>query len=101
MFPPAICERIYCVLDEIGRSRALTEDESNLLEYVLPDCDGRRAFRWNAIIDAALLDAADRSEVASFARLIGIKPNAAYQRLHRVRRRSASPDNLHSSGARA
>lgn len=78
-----------CLLDlltEIGRSRALTDRETDLIEDIV--MTERQPFRWNARLDLALERAAKcPGGIARFARRHNITASAAYNRLHRLKKR--------------
>jgi hypothetical protein len=77
--------RVLSLLDEVGRSRALSSDESDLVEDIVTA--EREDFRWSERLDQGLLRAALTSGgIARFARRHSITPSAAYNRLLRLRR---------------
>ena len=77
------------MLDDIGRQRALSGSETDLLETLVDAERDGLTFSWSPQVDQILARAAARRRMASVARLMGINPNAAYQRLYRVRQRDA------------
>ncbi len=81
------------LLDEVSRYRALTEDESLLLEQIV--CRGHRAqrvrIRWTAKMDRQLkLAALSKGGIRRFARDNGLSENAVYQRIAWFKRKSGS-----------
>lgn len=81
-------EKLLGLLTEIGRHRALSDDETDILEAILEI--ETVPFRWNSRLDAHLLTAAhSNGGIARFARRHEITPTAAYARLHRLRRRAS------------
>lgn len=80
--------RLLGLLDEIGRNRALTDEETDMIEEIVSQ--DTTPFRWNPRLDQGLLRAAGPNGgrdggIARFARRHGITPMAAYSRLHRLR----------------
>lgn len=77
-------------LDEIGRQRALAEDETDIVEAIV--CRGHRSTgvrqRWTPEMDEALLLAAGvEGGIARHAALIGVRPMSCHMRLHKLRKR--------------
>jgi len=78
--------RLLDLLTEIGRNRALTDRETDLIEDIV--MTERKPFRWNSRLDIALERAAQcPGGIARFARRHNITAGMAYARLHRLRKR--------------
>lgn len=78
--------RLLDLLTEIGRNRALTDRETDLIEDIV--MTERQPFRWNPRLDQGLQRAAIcPGGIARFARRHSITPQAAYNRLHRLKRK--------------
>ena len=79
-------EHMLKLLDEIGRARALTEAESEIVEEIV--MQDAQPFRWNTRLDLALLRAAEiPGGIARFSRRHGISYRSTSQHLYRLRRR--------------
>lgn len=77
---------VLSMLTEIGRSRALAPNETDVIE----DCIAIEItpFRWNPRLDVALKVASHSpGGIARFARRHGIAPHTAHMRLYRMRKR--------------
>ena len=76
-------------LTEISRNRALRDHETDVIEAIV--CRGHKAqgvrFRWNARHDLALKRAAiTKGGIRRFAERHGMSPQAAYDRLNKIRK---------------
>lgn len=83
-------DRLLAWLDEIGRHRALADEETDILEALV--CRGHRSTgvrqRWTPEMDAALLAAAQvDGGIARHAKEIGVRPMSCHMRLHKIRKR--------------
>ncbi len=79
--------RLLGLLDEIGRHRALTDEETDMIEEIVNQ--DVEPFRWNRRLDLALERASKTpGAIARFARRIGVTESAAYNRLFRLRKRA-------------
>lgn len=81
-------EKMLSLLNEIGSHRALTDDETDILEAIV--CRGHRSTgvrqRWTSDMDQALLTAAQvDGGIARHAKAIGVKPMSCYMRLNKLR----------------
>lgn len=85
----------FRLLDEVSRTRALDDDESNLLEQLV--CRGHRTqgvrVQWNVKLDRALLRASYRKgSIRKFAADNGIPDMACYKRLEKLRKKQAEKE---------
>jgi len=79
-------ERLLALLEEVGSHRALTSDETDLIEEIV--MRSQEVFRWTRKSDDELLLASARmGGISSFARRHQITPGMAYTRLYRLRGR--------------
>lgn len=81
-------DRLLSLLDEIGRHRALSDEETDLIEAIV--CRGHRTAglrtRWTPKLDRALLRAASqRGGIRAFADKNQMSPMAAHRRLTKLR----------------
>lgn len=77
--------KLLGLLEEIGRTRALDDGESDLVQDIV--AHEREEFRWNTRLDLGLLRAAtSNGGIARFARRHSITASAAYNRLLRLRK---------------
>jgi hypothetical protein len=84
-------EKLLGLLTEIGRHRALTDEETDIVEAILEI--EHVPFRWNARLDGHLLTASHSvGGIARFARRHGITPMAAYSRIKRLKDRQTRKD---------
>ncbi len=86
-------DKLLGLLDEIGRHRALTDDETDIIEAIV--CRGHKStgvrFDWNPRLDIKLTIAGNtRGGVRRFAEHHLITPQAAYDRLHKLRKAKAA-----------
>lgn len=80
-------EVLLGLLEEVGRHRALTDRETDLIEDIV--AMDTTPFRWNPRLDGQLKTASHSpGGIARFARRYGITSGSAYQRLDRLRRKS-------------
>ena len=84
---PVEGEFLLNLLNEVGRHRALTDTETDVIEEIVRAESGEQDFRWTARHDRMLIDASQRRGIHRLARDLGVSDGAAYQRLARVRRR--------------
>ncbi|MEW9855918.1 hypothetical protein [Novosphingobium sp. M1R2S20] len=82
-------EKMLSLLDEIGRHRALTDDETDIVEAIV--CRGHRSTgirtRWTPEMDEALLEAAKvDGGIARHAQKIGVRPMSCHMRLNKLRK---------------
>lgn len=87
---PVPADKLLRWLDEIGRQRALADDETDILEALV--CRGHRSSgvrtRWTPQLDAGLLDAATvDGGIKRYAEEIGVRPMSCHMRLHKIRKR--------------
>jgi len=87
MIIPVKSEFLLELLTEVGRGRALTSQETDLVEEIVRGENEPCDFQWTKEHDAMLVQAAKRRGIHRLARALGVSDGAAYQRLHRVRRR--------------
>ena len=85
--PPSILMRL---LDDVGRTRALLDEETDLVEIIVTR--GHQSsglnFRWTPNLERELMRASHRaSGVRAFASQHGITENAAYKRISLVKAR--------------
>lgn len=88
---PEFClapDKLESLLDEISRHRALTPEETDMLEALI--CRGHqstgRNFRWKPADDRALMKASrKRGGIQQFADERGIARQGAYSRLSKIR----------------
>jgi hypothetical protein len=90
---PVPTDLAFRLLDEVSRKRALANDESLLLEQVISM--GRKPkgahIRWTPQLDRALWQASYRKgALKAFAEKYGITPQAASNRLLRLREKKAA-----------
>ena len=91
---PALLMRL---LDEIGRTRALQDEETDLIEILVNR--GHRStggnFRWTPKLERELMRASyRRGAIRDFAEKHGMSGDAAYTRLKKIRARKAKlPDD--------
>lgn len=83
-------DRLLAWLDEIGRHRALADEETDILEALV--CRGHRSSgvrtRWTPDLDAGLLEAATvDGGIKRYADEIGVRPMSCHMRLHKIRKR--------------
>lgn len=76
-------------LTEISRTRALRDDETDVIEAIV--CRGHKAqgvrFKWNPRLDLALRRAAlTKGGIRRFAERHGISPQSAYDRMNKIRK---------------
>jgi hypothetical protein len=95
---PVAPETLMRLLDDVGRTRALLDDETDLVELIVTR--GHRGqgvkLKWTADIERELRRVSARpSGVRSFAARYGITEQAAYDKLSRLRGRKA---NLRGNG---
>lgn len=81
-------EKLGALLDEVSRHRALTEEESLILERIV--CRGHRRqsgrITWTPKLDQELLKCHNRpGAIRSFAERNGMTPRAAYVRIDKLR----------------
>ena len=82
-------EKLLGLLTEIDSHRALTDEETDIVEAIL-DIE-HAPFRWNARLDHHLITAsASVGGIARFARRHAITASAAYNRLLRIKRAKAA-----------
>ena len=81
------------LLDDVGRHRALTDEESLMVETLIRRRTQCRVYvKWTADLDRKLLAVArKRSEVRKFAHRHQMTPQCAYDRLHKLRKKAKSP----------
>jgi hypothetical protein len=84
---------LLSLLDEIGRHRALADHETDLVEAIV--CRGHRSRslkqHWTARLDRKLLEAAKtKGGVKRFAAAHNLPPQAAYDRLYKLRKAKAT-----------
>lgn len=84
-------EKLGKLLDEVSRYRALTEEESVMLEQIV--CRGHQSTgvkqRWTPEMDRELLQAAQvNGGIARHAEKIGVRPMSCHMRLHKLRKRN-------------
>ena len=82
-------DKIEALLCEINRHRALTDEETDLLEAVITR--GHRSsairFKWTPALERALLRAYSRpTGVRAFAERHGLTTQAAYDKIHKLRK---------------
>jgi len=82
-------EKMLSLLNEIGRHRALTDDETDIVEAIV--CRGHRSTgvrqRWTPAKDAALLEAAKvDGGIKRYAEQIGVRPMSCHMRLNKIRK---------------
>jgi hypothetical protein len=78
--------RLLDMLTELGRQRALTDRETDLIEDIV--MQDQQPFRWSTGLDLGLQRAAiTPGGIARFARRHNITAGMAYARLHRLRKR--------------
>jgi len=85
--PPSILMRL---LDEVGRTRALLDEETDLVELIVTrgHQSGGHNVRWTPNLERELIRASHRpSGIRAFAELHGISENAAYKRISLVKGR--------------
>ena len=76
---------VLSILDEISRTRALNNAESEVIEDCLSD--EINAFQWSRPLEDALVTASfTTGGIARFARHHGINIHTAHQKLFRLRR---------------
>lgn len=81
-------EKLLDLLTEIGRHRALTDEETDIVEAIL-DIE-HAPFRWNPRLDNHLLTASHSvGGIARFARRHQITPMSAYSRIKRLKDRQS------------
>lgn len=88
----AIClqpDKMLSLLNEIGRHRALTDDETDIVEAIV--CRGHKSTgvkqRWTPDMDEALLEAAKvDGGIARHAQSIGVRPMSCHMRLNKIRK---------------
>lgn len=79
-------EFLLGLLNEVNRTRALTDGETDILVDLVKS--PARDFRWTIHHDVALKTAShSKGGIRRFARRYGMSENAAYQRLYRLRQR--------------
>jgi hypothetical protein len=81
--------RLEALLTEINRHRALTDEETDLLEAIITRGHPSSAirFKWTPALERALLRAYSRpSGVRAFAERHGITQQAAYDKLCKLRK---------------
>lgn len=80
------------LLDDVGRTRALLDEETDLVELIVTRghrCTGVK-LKWTPNIERELLRASHRkSGIRAFATQHGITEQAAYDKLSRLRGRKA------------
>lgn len=78
------------LLDDVGRTRALLDEETDLVELIVTRghrCTGVK-FRWTPNIERELMRASHRpSGIRAFATQHGITENAAYKQISKIRAR--------------
>ena len=97
MIIPVKSSFLLDILTEIGRARALSDTETDLVEEIIRGETGTDEFHWTKEHDAMLVQAARRRSIHRLARDLGVSDGAAYARLHRVRKRKPVkliPDGL-------
>lgn len=81
-------EFVLGLLDEIGRTRALADHETDVIEAIVM-CGHRSTglrMKWTAVLDRRLLKAAStRGGIKAFATSQGLAQWAAYKRLQKLR----------------
>jgi hypothetical protein len=81
-------DKLLAILDELSRHRALTNEETDMLEAIISRGHVSRniRFRWTTTIDRALMTAAhSRGGLKRFCERYGVTDGAARVRLHRLR----------------
>jgi hypothetical protein len=81
--------KLEALLTEINRHRALTDEETDLLEAIITRGHPSAAirFKWTPATERALLKAYSRpSGVRAFAERHGISQQAAYDKLSKMRK---------------
>ena len=84
---PVRADKLLAWLTEVGRHRALTDEESLLVEEIVRSENDETEFQWTEDHDRMLLAASRRKGIHRLARELGVTDGAAYQRLSRVRKR--------------
>lgn len=87
MIIPVKASFLLDLLNEVGRTRALSDTETDLIEEIVRGEQQPCEFQWRQEHDAMLIQAARRKGIHRLARDLGVSEGAAYQRLARVRRR--------------
>ncbi|RPF70456.1 hypothetical protein [Aurantiacibacter spongiae] len=75
------------LLEEVGKRRALTDVETDLIEEIVRSEGDCSEFEWQPKHDQWLTEAARRKAIKRLALDMGVSEGAAYQRLARVRKR--------------
>jgi hypothetical protein len=82
-------DKVLDWLTEISRTRALKDEETDIIEAIV--CRGHQStgqrFRWNPRLDLALKRASlTKGGIKRFAEKHGMSPQAAYDRLNKIRK---------------
>jgi len=84
---------LLTLLTEVGKHRALADHETDVIEAIV--CRGHKSagirIRWTATLDRKLLQASySKGGITRFAETNNIPRQAAYDRLHKLRKAKAT-----------
>ena len=83
------CDVMLAILDDLGKTRPLTELESGIVEEIVARENDE--FRWNPRLDVQLMvSSGSNGGIKRFAQRHGILPHCAYARLYRIRNGAGS-----------
>ena len=87
MLIPVNGDMLIGLLEEVGRARALTDHETDLIEEIVAAEKGDEPFQWSEEHDRMLAMAANRKAICRLAHELGVSPGAAYMRYYRAKKR--------------
>ena len=86
---PVKSEFLLDLLTEVGKRRALSDPETDLIEEIVRSESDECEFQWTEEHDRMLEQAAKRRGIHRLALDLGVSPGAAYLRHHRAKKRKA------------
>ena len=84
---PVKSEFLLNLLTEVGKRRALSDPETDLIEEIVRSESDECEFQWTEEHDRMLAEASKRKTIHRLARDLGVSDGAAYARLARYRKR--------------